>query len=82
MSIEYSHDPADKAFCKNFAFFLDLEKKQDETLANVQSLQKALAAFREQFEDSRVEQAEDNAELKRQLQELKKRMSLLREGIA
>lgn len=41
-------------------------KNHNETQSNIQALQKSLAAFHGQFEDSRVEQA-DIAELKRRI---------------
>jgi hypothetical protein len=41
-----------------------LLKNQKETADNVHSLQKAIAGLREQVQDSRAEQAEDNAEVK------------------
>jgi peptidoglycan hydrolase CwlO-like protein len=49
-----------------------LLKNQKEADNYVHSLQKAVAGLREQVQDSRAEQAEDNAEVKRLLQELRR----------
>jgi hypothetical protein len=48
-----------------------LLKNQQESKENIHSLQKAVAGSREQLQDSRAEHAEDNAEVKRLLQELR-----------
>jgi hypothetical protein len=49
-----------------------LLKNQKETSDNLHSLQKSIAGLREQDQDFRAEQAEDNAEVKRQLSELRR----------
>jgi hypothetical protein len=72
MTIESNYNPADKPFCEFFTLYRFLVKNQGETQANLRSLQKAVAGLREQVEDFRAEQVEDNEEIKRQLQELRR----------
>ena len=43
-----------------------------ETYYNLHSIQKAVAGLREQLQDFRVEHSEDNAEVRRQLSELRR----------
>ena len=64
-----------------FALIQLLLKNQKETVDNVHSIQKAVAGLREQVQDSRAEHCEDNAEIKRLLQELRRNnVWLPREG--
>jgi hypothetical protein len=72
MHVEYNDSGYLKCSCNFFALFRFLDKKQKETDANIQSLQKAIAGLREQVEDFRAEQLEDNEEIKRQLNEVRR----------
>lgn len=69
-SIEDNEPAYLKLSCKIFSFFHLLVKNQNETDAKVESLQKAIAAFREQFQDFRAEQQEDSQEIKRRIRQL------------
>lgn len=81
MRIEYNDSGYLKRSRKFFTLFRFLVKNQRETQANIQSLQKAIAGLREQVEDFRAEHLEDSAEVKRQLQDLKRNKAwIYREG--
>jgi hypothetical protein len=75
-------DHNNKHCCNFFSFFDSLLKNQCENNDNLHSVQKAVAGLREQFQDFRVQYEEDNAETNRQLQDLKKRLWLLKESVA
>jgi hypothetical protein len=56
--------------CNDIALFKRILQDLQETHSSIHSLQKAIAAFREQFQDFRVGTQEDDAELQRKLWEM------------
>ena len=56
--------------CIDSELFNTILRNQQEQDSKIDSLQKAIAAFRAQLEDFRTEQAEDVQDLKRRLWEL------------